>query len=313
MISVIIPSYRYTPLLTCLKALEAQKDAPEFQVLVAASEHLYYKLDKLPPEVLPGWVVPILCTMLGNGPAKNHVIEYAQGGILAFTDDDCIPDPYWLFRMDRTMRDTHADVVAGPCLPADITNVYQVAHQAYIQYHLDLGTYLGDPGIRIGTTMNLMITRDLFNRLGGFSEAFSKHYGDDFEFNRRWAFNTDVVFAYARHAIVRHAHPFTLKSLIKTSFRYGMGLEVCRKILDEMYSLYTPSGPIPNDPVVMSREDYRNMYQWVLTTYRLLGLTRGPRRRAAILAILMQEVKRIGMWYGKRHPDKPGKVYENAS
>jgi GT2 family glycosyltransferase len=47
------------------------------------------------------------------GPARNLGIESARGGILAFTDADCVTEPGWLDKMIRTHRSNEYAAVGG--------------------------------------------------------------------------------------------------------------------------------------------------------------------------------------------------------
>jgi len=54
---------------------------------------------------------------LGHSIALNRGCETATGTHLVFTDDDAIPDPNWLVKMDQCFREMRADWVFGPVYP----------------------------------------------------------------------------------------------------------------------------------------------------------------------------------------------------
>ena len=100
-VSVVVPTYRRSQLLDrCLAALAAQDlDVSSFEVIVAddaASEATRCQVE--------GWAgrcpVPLryisVTTTRGPAGARNAGWRSARGEIIAFTDDDCIPDRGWL-------------------------------------------------------------------------------------------------------------------------------------------------------------------------------------------------------------------------
>jgi glycosyl transferase family 2 len=58
-------------------------------------------------EVVPGTV----------GQVRNRAGELARGGILAFTDSDCLPAPEWLSEGVKPFADPTIGVVQGTTLP----------------------------------------------------------------------------------------------------------------------------------------------------------------------------------------------------
>jgi len=53
----------------------------------------------------------------GKSHAVNAALRCARGDLLAFTDDDVLPDPAWLERLLIALDETGADFVAGRILP----------------------------------------------------------------------------------------------------------------------------------------------------------------------------------------------------
>jgi glycosyltransferase involved in cell wall biosynthesis len=53
----------------------------------------------------------------GKSHAVNRALTYATGELLAFTDDDVIPQPDWLKRLSLAFAETGVDFVAGRILP----------------------------------------------------------------------------------------------------------------------------------------------------------------------------------------------------
>lgn len=100
-ISVVIPTYKRPELLVrCLEALVAQTlDHSIFEVIVISDG------PDLPTEkAINEWIIKrklnlnYLKSAAQKGPAgaRNLGWQYAKGILIAFTDDDCIPDKRWL-------------------------------------------------------------------------------------------------------------------------------------------------------------------------------------------------------------------------
>jgi glycosyltransferase involved in cell wall biosynthesis len=53
----------------------------------------------------------------GKSHAVNAALRCARGDLLAFTDDDVVPEPAWIERISTAFNETDADFVAGRILP----------------------------------------------------------------------------------------------------------------------------------------------------------------------------------------------------
>jgi GT2 family glycosyltransferase len=109
--------------------------------------------------------------------ARNRAAALARGRVLAFSDADCLPEDDWLERglaaLDR------ADIVAGMVrfIPPESRTAWAL---------IDMDTFLDqEMTVRSGgaVTANLFVTRERFERLGGFDDTLAN--GGDQEFVRR--------------------------------------------------------------------------------------------------------------------------------
>src|SRR5688572_20611263 len=99
-VSVVVPTYRRPDLLArCLGALLRQSWPPaDYEVIVAddaAEEATRRLVESLDTSGLRLQYVPVLGRH-GPAAARNVGWRAARGEIIAFTDDDCIPDSGWL-------------------------------------------------------------------------------------------------------------------------------------------------------------------------------------------------------------------------
>jgi glycosyltransferase involved in cell wall biosynthesis len=117
-ISVVIPTCRRPKLLLrCLNALSAQRFDPEgFEVIVVSDGP-----DPVTANVLAGWSperlprLRYMTTTEKKGPAaaRNYGWLNAKGALIAFTDDDCIPDPNWLSAIYSRYREEKYFALSG--------------------------------------------------------------------------------------------------------------------------------------------------------------------------------------------------------
>jgi len=107
-----------------------------------------------------------------RGPAanRNHGARQASGDWIAFTDDDCLPQPGWIETFARH-ADQH-DVLEGQTSPADCRT--RLDQECPVN---QTGGYLW--------SCNFAIRRELFHQLGGFNENFPTAAMEDVELNRR--------------------------------------------------------------------------------------------------------------------------------
>jgi GT2 family glycosyltransferase len=108
---VIVPHYNQKDLLVkCLHSLQAQQQAPDYEVIVA---------DNATPGGIDDIIVMfpdvrfVTATERGAAPARNAALEVASGEIIAFTDSDCVADPYWLKHGVEALEQDIGDIIGG--------------------------------------------------------------------------------------------------------------------------------------------------------------------------------------------------------
>jgi len=104
----------------------------------------------------------------GPASARNAGWRVARAPLVAFTDDDCLPQPGWLAALVSRLGD--ADLVEGRTEP----------HPDQRQHRSDLGHTIEvlEQGEHY-QTCNMGYRRALLDRLGGFREEFRYPYGED--------------------------------------------------------------------------------------------------------------------------------------
>lgn len=221
--SIIIPTYqRPRQLAECLQAL-TQLDYPRdrFEVIIVddGSETPLDAVvapfhDQLPVKVLRQ-------AHAGPAAARNTGAAHAKGQFLAFTDDDCAPDPHWLSALARPFAATPKAIIGGRMINAVQHNLCADASQLLIAY---LYAYHGDgpkPG-RFFASSNLAVPADRFRALDGFDPSFLLAAGEDRDFCDRWQ-SAGCEMIYTPEAVVYHTPPLSLWSFWRQHFRYGRG------------------------------------------------------------------------------------------
>lgn len=129
------------------------------------------------------------------GVARNRGVATATAPSIAFTDADCVPDPGWLRAGLAALE--RADLVQG----------LVVADPHTPRHPFDRTVEVAGP-TALFETANLFVSRDVFERAGGFSDwaaaAINEPFGEDAVFG--WdARRSGARFAFEAGARVAHA------------------------------------------------------------------------------------------------------------
>jgi GT2 family glycosyltransferase len=219
--SVIIPTYnRPTQLRECLGAL-ASLDYPsqKFEVIVVddgGDQDLTAVIDDM-----RGQLDLRLVRRVNGGPAaaRNSGAQLARGRFLAFTDDDCLPEPGWLTALAHKLEADDRWLVGGRTVNTLSDNAFASTSQLIID--LACAHYNADAGCAFFLpSNNLALSAAAFATVGGFSNAFVT--AEDRDLCARW-FDRGFPMAVVPEAVVRHAHALDLASFWRQHWGYGRG------------------------------------------------------------------------------------------
>jgi glycosyltransferase involved in cell wall biosynthesis len=104
----------------------------------------------------------------GAYAARNRALGAARGGVLAFTDPDCAPDPDWLEAALAALADG-AVVAVGRTLPARPTRLLRLL-ALYSAVKDEYSFASADPDLYYGRTNNMAVARSVFDDVGSFVE-----------------------------------------------------------------------------------------------------------------------------------------------
>ena len=133
----------------------------------------------------------------GTSRARNLGAWMARGDVLAFTDDDCQPEPDWLRNAMKYFDDAAVVGVEGLVVSERIDDPEYRAV-----------TNVGFEGIGF-MTANLLLRRDTFNAIDGFDEEFDVPFREDTDLGWRACALGEIPFGHD----VRVFHPAHARSV----------------------------------------------------------------------------------------------------
>jgi glycosyltransferase involved in cell wall biosynthesis len=180
-ISVVIPTYRRPDLLArCLRAVLAQRmiEPDAYEVVVVDDGH-DDDTRSLVQAMAPAGGAPALRYVRpahGRGPAvaRNAGWRAARGTIIAFTDDDTVPDACWLGEGERELASRVA--VCGRVVVPPL-NEPPTDHELMTR-GLESAEFV---------TANAFVWREALQRVGGFDERFKRAWREDSDLHFRLA------------------------------------------------------------------------------------------------------------------------------
>jgi glycosyltransferase involved in cell wall biosynthesis len=193
----------------------------------------------------------VLQPVRGLSAARNAGLAAARGEVVAFTDDDAVPDPTWLAELLSVLRDDRDGQVAavtGRVVATETRNAEQrwFEESGVFDKGLERTVWslrpaedhgLGEQGPHslffpytageMGTGNNMLFRTAALRDLGGFDEALGAgspaRGGEDLDVFRRVVLAGHVL-VYTPQALVRHHHRETYEALQSQMFGYGVGM-----------------------------------------------------------------------------------------
>jgi GT2 family glycosyltransferase len=222
-VSVVVPTLdRRRHLAACLRALGRLEPSAGGLEVIVADESGRVDEEGARRAVGPAAAVRVIRTG-GRGPAaaRNAGAGAARAALLAFTDDDCEPDPAWAMALLECHANSPEALVGGRTINALSGNPYARAAQAITDAALAHHNS-GATGPRFFPSNNIAIPAARFDELGGFDERVRLAGGEDRDLCERWLERGWPLRA-APAALVRHSHPLDLRGFLRQQAAYGAG------------------------------------------------------------------------------------------
>ena len=170
----------------------------------------------------------------GLNVARNHALRVARGDVVAFVDDDAVPEPEWLDGLMPNFQSPRVVCVTGLTLPIALDTEAQELFESHCTFVRGFRRRVFDGQIDnplavgpVGAGANMAVLREAALRLGGFDERLdggrpTRSGGDHEMFTRMLRTGNRIVYDPA--AVVWHRHRRTMEELRETVYGYGVGV-----------------------------------------------------------------------------------------
>jgi len=169
----------------------------------------------------------------GLNRARNRAIKEASNEIIAFIDDDAIPDPNWLRALQPNFQDPRVLCVTGLTMPLELETKAQQWFERYSTFNRGFERRVYDKNNlhhlaagRVGSGVNMAFRKSIIDLVGPFDEILdagtpTQSGGDTEMFYRIIAGGFQIV--YDPEALSWHRHRKTWEELRHVLYGYGVG------------------------------------------------------------------------------------------
>jgi len=219
-ISIIIPTHNRVQMLQrLLRFIEHLTIKPNEVIIVNDGSNdfthkLLQKWEQCNHDFIP--IVINLPKSQGPGAARNIGIQLASSDLIAFTDDDCIIYPSWIYSILQSKHWANKEIVG---IGGKVFNYRKGVVSEYYSYH----RILEPPKYRqYLVTANACYLKKCLIEVDGFDETHRYPGGEDNGLSFKLA-KLGYRFGFEKNMIVLHDYRTSILSFIKTFYRYGKG------------------------------------------------------------------------------------------
>jgi GT2 family glycosyltransferase len=185
-------------------------------------------------------------TNSGLAAARNSGVMATKAPIIAFTDDDCVPDPDWAKQLLRAFDDEKVGAAGGPVRPADTTTFIQKYYQAnnplaplemelaaspkirhrlwiYMKNNVSPVEKYGVRRVYTLVGANFSFRRRVLEEVGGFDPEITFGGEDEDIFWRLRSALPDLQIQFIPSAVVFHQFEDSFTDPLRRAFSYGRG------------------------------------------------------------------------------------------
>jgi len=237
----------------CIKSVAHSIFDDEYEILVIDSSDISLSIKNV-EECLKYGARYIYMPKLGLSIARNEGIRESKGEFIAFTDDDCIVDKFWLERLIKNFGDSKVACCTGRTVTY-CTDPLSLTFEKY--YGFDRGptrrifdnnelrlnftslvraipyitrrriTTVAPAPFSIGLGNNMAFRREIFNEVGYFDERLGRgtpsEAGEEIDIFYR-ILKAGKTIIYDPRAIVFHKHRQTTREIIDAIYSCGTGV-----------------------------------------------------------------------------------------
>jgi glycosyltransferase involved in cell wall biosynthesis len=247
----------------------------------------------------------------GLDVARNTGARAARGAIVAYTDDDTLPDPYWVYRIYETFHNPSISAMTGLVIAASLETEAEVIFEKFWPFNRGYAKKIfddrffkaslnnGPPVWEIGAGANMAFRREIFEEVGYFDERLDVGAAGCSGDSELWYRTLACGFAiqYNPLAVVHHSHRSSIPGLRKQLYSYMRGFTVAILIQYQRFG---------------HRGNLAHLFK-VLPAYYLSLLKKGFPHYQYQYKTLFSEMRGIisGFIYYLRHRKTDSKIYSN--
>ena len=252
-VSVIVITRNHSSYLADVLAALAKQDYPDFEVIIVDSSAggEKEKSAKLAEQFRAKYVFE---PRLGQSLARNSGLPFCTGEIIAFTDDDCLPEKNWLSLLVQNYSSPEIWGCSGRVIPhrsetaadlfeevagQDLGEHRRVFQPEEVRFSVGLilqnvgkvfAKHMKGRGLApwcVGHGSSMSFRKTALDQLGGFDNRLGAgaplRSGEDIDINYR-VLRSGHCLVYEPRAVVRHNHHrMTAEDVFKTRYAYSFG------------------------------------------------------------------------------------------
>jgi glycosyltransferase involved in cell wall biosynthesis len=221
--SIVVPTRNRPAQLTALlESLTAQHYPRErFEVIVVDDGGTTSITELVRRFDAPLQLQHLRCDHGGPARARQAGVALAQAPYLAFTDDDCRPDPNWLSALESALEQHPTCAIGGRTVNGIPKNLFSEASESLQRFLSSyFATHPREP--RFFPTNNVGFAAAGFHAVGGLDRTWKNSGGEDRDLCYRWQ-QHGFGMVFEPDMIVTHIHRHTWRTFLAQHFRYGRG------------------------------------------------------------------------------------------
>lgn len=302
---VICTRNRASSLKNCLYALSRQISKPR-EIIVVDNGSSTRDSQKVSAEFGVRYVRE---ERVGLDIARNTGARAARSELVAYTDDDTLPDAYWVYRVWETFQQDESVAMTGLILAGSLKTEAEIIFEKYWPFNRGFlsktydrnffsSTLAGGPPVwEIGAGANMAFRKSVFDDVGFFDERLdvgAAGCSGDSELWYRILAN-GLSIRYNPMAMVQHFHRDSVDGLKRQLYSYMKGFTVAMLIQYQRFG---------------HRGNLKHLFR-VLPVYYLKLLKRGFPGYNAQYKTLFSEMSGVvaGMFYFLRHKNTNPRIF----